>query len=117
MTNTKSNSQLADIFISEQIKLSRIMKRLKRALIILVAISLSLTFLLSFTRALPFFYSISESTVTVASGDTLWEIAKRSIGQYPYGIRSYIGEIRRLNGIEGSSGIIAGQSLTLPVYK
>lgn len=48
----------------------------------------------------------------VVAGDTLWSIAASETGPET-DIRSHVTEIRRLNGLEGST-IVAGQVLRVP---
>jgi len=49
-------------------------------------------------------------TYTVQPGDTLWDLADRLYDGDP---RDGVGEIRKLNDLEGST-LVAGQTLLLP---
>lgn len=113
---TKTEFEIIRGLENKKRHLRLLMKKISKAVVALACTLLVLSFLLGTVKSLPFFYDISESIVTVEAGDTLWEIAKENMGDYPYGIRSYIAEIRRLNNIESTSSVNAGQILRLPVY-
>lgn len=117
MTKSISSYKIAEELVREQIRSMRLIRRLAKAVVTFLAVAALLTFILSFARSMPFFYSVTEDTVIVSPGDTLWQIAEENIGDYPYGIRSYLAEIRRLNDMGGSSDIVSGSSLRLPVYR
>lgn len=93
-----------------------VMKALSKVLAAVLIAALIMSAFLAVTKALPIFYTVSEKTVTVASGDTLWGIAQNNMGQYPGSIRSYLAEVRRLNSLEPSEVIVTGTTLVLPVY-
>ena len=116
MTKNASSSRMAAVMISEQIRTLHLIRRLVKAVTVLLCIAFLLTAMLSVTKTLPFFYRVSEDSVTVRPGDTLWLIAEENMGDYPYGIRSYVAEIRRLNGMGHSSEIVSGTTLVLPIY-
>ena len=117
MTKSSRCIRYAEVYAREQVRLHHLIKRIVRGLTLALSVAIILTLLLSFTKTMPFFYTVSENSVTVAPGDTLWEIAKENIGEYPYGVRSYVAEIRRLNGMGHSSDIVSGDNLKLPVYR
>lgn len=117
MTKSTTSVRYAEFYAREQARLLVIMKKLMRGLAVLLTAAVLMAVLLSFTKNMPFFYSVTENTVTVSPGDTLWEIAEENLGEYPYGIRSYVAEIRRLNGMGHSSDIVSGSDLRLPVYR
>lgn len=52
-------------------------------------------------------------TISIKSGDTLWDIAKQYCKSGD--IRKYIFEIRKINGLSGNSIIYAGDELRIPV--
>ena len=54
-------------------------------------------------------------TVTVESGDTLWDIAVENITSEYDSIDEYISEVSFINGLT-STQIRAGRSLTVPYY-
>lgn len=117
MTKTSTCIRHAEVYAREQVRLLRLIKRIAKGLALALTVAILLTFLLSFTKAMPFFYKVTEDSVTVTPGDTLWVIAEENMGDYPYGIRSYVAEIRRLNGMGHSSDIVSGESIRLPVYR
>jgi len=84
---------------------------------ILLLTALILSAGLFITRQLTAFYTISETTVTVTAGNTLWSIAGEYIGEYPGGIRSHIAEICKRNGIENTDFVAAGTEIQVPIYR
>lgn len=114
---TRTDKEMANIIRAEEIRLKRLIGNLARMAAIFLAVAMALTFLLRLSKIFPIFYTVDEYSIEVKAGDTLWKIAEENKGDYPYGIRSYIAEIRELNGIEGVSVVQNGQSLKLPIYK
>ena len=55
------------------------------------------------------------TTVTVAVGETLWDIAKEYNSDEFGGIQNYIREVKSINHISGDR-ICAGDALTVPYY-
>ena len=55
--------------------------------------------------------------VTVKAGESLWDIADEYIDYDVYEIKnSYIAEVKRMNHLEDSDDIMAGQTLIVPYY-
>ncbi|MCM1189033.1 MAG: LysM peptidoglycan-binding domain-containing protein [bacterium] len=55
--------------------------------------------------------------ITVAAGDTLWDIADDYMDENAYRNRdSYIAEVRSINHLDEDEPIIAGQTLIVPYY-
>ena len=54
-------------------------------------------------------------TITVESGDSLWEIASENISDEYDSMDDYIAEVCSINGLD-STQIHAGRSLTVPYY-
>jgi len=54
-------------------------------------------------------------TITVESGDTLWDIAVENITAEYDSVDDYISEVCSINGLD-STQIRAGRSLTVPYY-
>ncbi|MBQ8828399.1 MAG: LysM peptidoglycan-binding domain-containing protein [Clostridia bacterium] len=99
----------------EERKAYRRRRTLKKQLFRVIVLSSVLTLLTgSMLFALakePYDTSVSYTTVTVQSGDTLWTIAKENFpGEDP---RDVINEIRALNDISGFT-IYAGETISLP---
>ncbi len=56
-------------------------------------------------------------TITVHSGDTIWEIANDNYNANHYDdIYKYIDEIKNINAIDDSDSLSAGEALILPYY-
>ena len=56
-------------------------------------------------------------TITVHSGDTLWEIASDNYNSDKYSSMSeYMGEIMSINSLDNSSNLNAGEDLIVPYY-
>ncbi len=55
------------------------------------------------------------TTVTVATGETLWDIAKKYSSEEFGSIENYIREVKSINHISGDR-ICAGEALTVPYY-
>ena len=55
------------------------------------------------------------TTVTVATGETLWDIAKKYSSEEYGSIENYIREVKSINHISGDR-ICAGEALTVPYY-
>ena len=55
------------------------------------------------------------TTVTVAVGETLWDIANEYNSEEFGGIQNYIREVKSINHISGDR-ICAGEALTVPYY-
>lgn len=116
MTTTAHMHRLTATLIDEQHKAQALMRKLTKMIGLLLTISLLLSVFLAATKALPFCYTISEMTVTVAAGDTLWDIAARHIGEYPGGMNGYLAEICRRNGLSNVDEIASGTELRIPIY-
>lgn len=59
---------------------------------------------------------INKQTIYVSNGDTLWSIAKFSIGKNnDLNIQNVLNEIIKLNSLENSN-IYIGQKLLVPIY-
>ena len=114
---TRTDKEIANVIRAEEIRLKRLIGKLARLAAVFLAVAMALAFLLRLSKIFPVFYSVDEYSIEVKAGDTLWKIAEENKGDYPYGIRSYIAEIRALNGIEVATGVKNGQSLKLPIYK
>lgn len=57
------------------------------------------------------------TNITVAYGDSLWEIADEYIDYHQYKDKeAYIAEVRSINHIDEDSAIRAGQNLVVPYY-
>lgn len=57
------------------------------------------------------------TSITVAYGDTLWEIADKYIDYSEYKDKeTYIAEVRNMNHLDAESDIKAGQYLIVPYY-
>ncbi len=117
MTGALNQKKIITWIRNDPLYTNRLLKALTRAIGILLLIALLLSVGLALTKQMPFFYSVSEETVTVASGNTLWAIAGDHIGEYPGGIRAYMAEIRRLNGLDGSDLLRVGTELIIPIYR
>lgn len=115
-TSIKRTNVVTDRFIKKQERAHALLTKLSKLLAFSLAVAFILTAFLTVTKALPIFYTVSESTVTVAPGDTLWGIARENMGEYPGTVRSYLAEIRRLNNLDASASIVAGTTLVLPIY-
>ena len=117
MTGTINERALTQMFVTEQLRARHLIRQLVLAICFLLALALLLSALLTVSRQIPLCYTVSEQTVTIASGDTLWEIAGEHMGEYPGGIRSYLAEICRRNGIESSQLLAVGTTLIVPIYE
>ena len=117
MTGTINERYLARIVLQEQLRARRLIQTLTRMIGILLLTAFVLTACLLITKQMTAFYSISETTVTVTSGNTLWGLAEEHMGEYPGGIRSYIAEICRRNGIHNIDFVAAGTELRIPIYR
>jgi len=117
MTTTAHFHRMTTTLIDEQRKAHALMTKLLRLIGILLAVCLILSVLLTVTKALPMFYTVSDVSVTVMAGDTLWEIASRHIGEYPGGMNGYLAEICRRNGIENVDQIASGTVIRIPIYR
>jgi len=57
------------------------------------------------------------TNITVASGETLWEISDRYIDYTQYKNKdAYITEVQHINHLDANSSIKAGQKLIIPYY-
>lgn len=117
MTGYIRKEQIVKELILEEMRTKNIMRNLFKAILILIAVSIILSALLSVSRKLKVCYSVDDSTVTVKCGDTLWKIASENIGQYPGNIRNYLAEICRKNNISDIDTICIGDEITVPVYQ
>ena len=116
MTGYINQRNLARVLENEALKSKVLMKHLTKAICILLAAAFIMSAALLLSKQLEICYTVRESVITVNAGDTLWNIADEYIGEYPGGIRGYIAEICRRNGIENIDQIAAGTRLTVPVY-
>lgn len=117
MTGIVNERALAYLFISEQRRTRTLLRKLGKTILLLLALALTLSIFLALSKQLPVFYTVSTRSVTVVSGDTLWEIAGEHIGEYPGGIHSYLAELCRLNHIENGHLLTVGTELTVPIYR
>ncbi len=117
MTGTLQPHQITSLLLKEKLRAERLLKALTRTIIVLLLTACLLSAGLALTKQMPVFYSIREEIVTVSSGNTLWGIAGDYIGEYPGGIRAYMAEIRRINGLDGSDCLPVGTDLIIPVYR
>ena len=117
MTGTLNERHLTRIVLQEQLRSRKLIEKLTRAIGILLLTALILSAGLFITRQLTAFYTVSETTVTVTAGNTLWSIAGEHMGEYPGGIRSYIAEICKRNGIENTDFVAAGTEIKVPIYR
>lgn len=117
MTNTAHVTRLTYTLIEEQRKAHALMTKLTKVIALLFAAALLLSALLAVTKALPIFYTVSETTVTVSAGDTLWEIAAQHIGEYPGSMNGYLAEICQRNDIENIDKIASGTEVRIPIYR
>lgn len=116
MTKTVSIREMTRHYITREYRSRLLLQRLLKAIALLLAVAFCLSVMLELFKGVPFLYTVEETTVTVTAGDTLWQIASEHIGEYPGGIRSYLAEICRRNGLTGIDTIHAGTVLTLPIY-
>jgi len=57
------------------------------------------------------------TSITVESGETLWEISDRFIDYSKYTNKAaYIAEVQHINHLDAQGGIQAGQKLVIPYY-
>lgn len=57
------------------------------------------------------------TNITVASGETLWEISERYIDYSQYKDKNvYIAEVQQINHLDAVGSIKAGQKLIIPYY-
>ncbi len=117
MTGTINERTIARIVLQEQLRARKLIEKLTRAIAILLLTALILSAGLVITKQMTVFYSVSEATVTVTAGNTLWGLAEEHKGEYPGGIRSYIAEICKRNGIENTDFVAAGTEIHLPIYR
>ena len=116
MTRVMNQRQISTLLLNEQLRTKRLLKLLTRAIGVLLLTALILSASLAMTKQMPIFYTVSEETVTVVSGNTLWGIAGTHMGEYPGSIRAYMAEIRRLNGLSGTDTLPVGTELIVPIY-
>ena len=117
MTGNLNERYLTHIIWQEQLRSRKLIASLTRVIGVLLLIALLLSATLWITKQMVPFYSVSETTVTVTAGNTLWSIAGEHIGEYPGGIRSYIAEICKRNGIINTDLVTAGTEIQVPIYR
>jgi len=117
MTGTVNERALAHLFFTEQLRARHLIRKLVLAIALLLALALLLSAALAISKQIPLCYTVSEQTVTIASGDTLWNIAGEHMGEYPGGIRSYLAEICHRNGIDSNHLLTVGTTLVIPIYQ
>ena len=92
-------------------------KKFERAIILIIGISIGINLLIS-TQTFSH-QELKYKTVSVTSGDTLWNIAeKEQRNNYYYkdkDIRDVIGDIKAVNGLN-SSNLTVAQTLSIPTY-
>ena len=92
-------------------------KKFVRAIILIIGISIGINLLIS-TQTFSH-QELKYKTVSVTSGDTLWNIAeKEQRNNYYYkdkDIRDVIGDIKAVNGLN-SSNLTVAQTLSIPTY-
>lgn len=90
-------------------------KKFVRSILIILGIILSISLLIS--KSSLSFKETEYKTISVSSGDTLWEIASYNQSSNDYyknkDIRYIINDIMKINNLENSS-LIVGQQLLVP---
>ncbi len=117
MTGILKERHLTHIILQEQLRSRKLIEKLTRIIGLLLLAALILSAGLALSKQMTIFYTVSEHTVTVTAGNTIWHIAGEYIGEYPGGIRSYIAEIGKRNGIENIDFIPAGTEIQIPIYR
>ncbi len=96
-------------------------KSIKRAVIVIITVSIVLCMTLFATRVLANDRSKTETVKTyecysVQSGDTLWTIAEEHTFGFDTDVKDYIDEILRSNHMSLDNTLQIGQVLVIPVY-
>ena len=96
-------------------------KSIRRAVIVIITVSIVLCMTLFATKVLANDRSKAETVKTyecysVQSGDTLWTIAEEHTFGFDADIKDYIDEILRSNHMSLDNTLQIGQVLVIPVY-
>jgi hypothetical protein len=116
MTANVTERHIASLLFIEQRRTLRLLKILSVTIAILLLVALFLSAGLALTKQMPLFYTVSEETVTVTAGSTLWGIAGEYLGEYPGSIRAYVAEICRANDLTYANVLPVGIELVIPIY-
>ena len=88
-------------------------KKFVRAILLIIGISIGINLLISTTAFSH--QDLKYKTVSVSSGDTLWNIAEKYMNNDYDSVQAYMKELKEINGLSGDK-IYEGKYLMVPYY-